>query len=192
MKIVLLLVVALIPIFPALLLNKLKTNGATLKDFQLEDRRGRKQATRRNRRSLPRWKGPKTDERINTMLAESIELLKELGVPISDSICPEVRLTSAHSYYGCCCVKGSRKYCTDYDFYIEMSGWVLCNTEKSIRNTLLHELIHTVPGGLRHTGNWKKWADYVSKKTEYTIQRCDGDQTEEDKESLGRFRKVTV
>ena len=68
-----------------------------------------------------RWRGPKTDERINRMFAECIALMRELNVPISDSIC------------------------------------------------------HTVPGGLRHTGPWRKWARYVSEKTGYDIQRCGGD-----------------
>ena len=137
-----------------------------------------------SRKKYPRWKGPKTDERINRMLAESIALLKVMGVPISDSIAPEVKLTSAHSYYGVCCPKGSRKYCTDYEYYIEISGFTLDNTERSLRNTLIHELIHTVPGGLTHTGEWKKWAKYVSEKTGYDIRRFDGDATEEDKERL--------
>ena len=35
-------------------------------------------------------------------------------------------------------------------------------------------------------GEWKKWADYVSGKTGYHIQRYDGDQTEEDKAHLRR------
>lgn len=138
------------------------------------------------RKKYPRWKGPKTDERINRMLAESIALMKELGVPISDSISPEVKLTSAHAYLGCCCPKGSLKDCTEYDYYIRISGFAINNTEKSLRNTLIHELIHTVPGGLCHTGEWKKWAEYVSEKTEYNIQRYAGDETEEDKAQLRR------
>lgn len=145
---------------------------------------------RGQRKKYPRWKGPKTDERINRMLAESIVLLKELGVPISDSVAPEVKLTSAHSYYGVCCPKGSRKYCTEYEYYIEISGFTLENTEKSLRNTLIHELIHTVPGGLTHVGAWKKWAKYVSEKTGYDIRRCDGDETEEDKERLRFYGKA--
>lgn len=138
------------------------------------------------RKKYPRWKGPKTDERISRMLAESIALMKELGVPISDSICPEVKLTSAHAYLGCCYPKGSLKDCTEYDYYIMIPGFTINNTERSLRNTLIHELIHTVPGGLSHKGEWKKWADYVSGKTGYHIQRYDGDQTEEDNAHLRR------
>lgn len=47
-----------------------------------------------------RWTGPRTDERINRMFAECIALMKELQVPISDSICPTVGLTGAHSTLG--------------------------------------------------------------------------------------------
>lgn len=134
---------------------------------------------KRTKRSY-KWDGPKTDARINLMLAESISLMKELGVPISDSICPEVRLAGSHWKYGWCCSKGSLKRYTEYDYYIEISGHTLQNTEKSLRNTLIHELIHTVPDGMCHTGEWKKWAKYVSAKTGYNIKRLDGDETEED------------
>ena len=127
-----------------------------------------------------RWKGPKTDARINRMLAECIALLKELGVPISESICPEVTLTGSHYNFGSCVPKGYIKHYNVYDFYIEISGYTLENSEKSLRNTLIHELLHTVPGGGRHTGAWKKWTDYVNRRTDYNIQRCDGDETKED------------
>lgn len=131
-----------------------------------------------------KWNGPKTDERINSMLAECIILLKDLGVPISNSICPSVRLTGSHCNYGRCCSKGSLKRYTEFDYYIEISGHTLGNTEKSLRNTLIHELIHTVPGGLCHTGEWRKWAKYVSEKTGYNIKYRDGDETYEDYQRL--------
>ena len=89
-------------------------------------------------------------------------------------------LTGTHCNYGRCCRKWSLKKYTEYDFYIEISGHTLQNTEKSLKNTLIHELIHTVPDGLCHTGEWKKWAKYVSEKTGYNIKRLDGDETEED------------
>lgn len=138
----------------------------------------------KRKRTYKPWKGPKTDERINKMLAECIELMRELDVPISENICPEVTLTGSRRNYGRCCGKGTLKKYTEYDFYIEISGHTLENTEKSLRNTLIHELLHTVPGGLCHTGEWKKWAKYVSAKTGYNIQRLDGDETQEDQERL--------
>jgi hypothetical protein len=74
-----------------------------------------------------------------------------------------------------------------YDYYIEISGHILQNTERSLRNTLIHELIHTVPEGLCHTGEWKRWAKFVSDKTGYEIQRIgSGDDSPEDIERLER------
>lgn len=145
-----------------------------------EDYEPKPQPKPRKKRTSYAWKGPKTDARINRMLAECIGLMRELGVPISDSICPEVILVGTHSYYGRCNPKGSLKRFTEFDYYIEISGHTLQNTEKSLRNTLIHELIHTVPDGLCHTGEWKKWAKYVSEKTGYNIQRLSCDETEED------------
>ena len=55
---------------------------------------------------------------------------------------------------------------------------------RSLRNTLIHELIHTVPGGLCHTGEWKKWAKLVSEKTGYNIQHYGGDETAKGEERL--------
>lgn len=73
--------------------------------------------TPRQKSTYKPWKGPKTDERINMMLAECSALMKELGVPISENICPEVTLTGSHCSYGRCCRKGSLKKYNEYDFY---------------------------------------------------------------------------
>lgn len=147
-------------------------------------RREQAERMREYRRCHPPYKGPKTDERINRMMAECIVLMKDLGVPIAESIAPEVRLKGFRAAYGRCCPKGSLKNYTEYDYYIEISGFARNNTERSLRNTLIHELLHTVPGGLCHTGEWKKWARYVSAKTGYNIHRFDGDDTEQDKKNI--------
>ena len=116
-------------------------------------------------------KNPKTDPRINKMLAECTALLKELNVPISSSVCPTVKLIGTRRTLGRCCKREGSKSHSEYEYYIEISRYTLNNPEKSIRNTLIHELLHTVPDGMCHTGEWKKWAKYVSQKTGHTIQR---------------------
>ena len=177
-KIVLLSVLALLLVLP-ILLDKQLFAGSSANHYpellRLQEKYGNR---------LSRWQGPGTDARINRMLAECIDLMNGLGVPISKDICPEVVLTGSRSHYGRCCAKGSRKKYDQYDYYIEISGHTLGNSEKSLRNTLIHELIHTVPGGLCHTGEWKKWASFVSEKTEYTIQHYDGDKTWKDQDRL--------
>ena len=168
LKILLLLFIVLICLFPIL----------------YDPKPSKPQPKSRQKRQSYAWKGPKTDERVNRMLAECIKLMKELDVPISDSICPEVRLIGSRSRFASCCPRGYSKKYTEYDFYIEMSGHILQNTEKSLRSVLIHELLHTMPEGYDHRGEWKKWAKYVSEKTGYNIKRCEGDETEED---LARF-----
>ena len=101
LKILLLLVIVLICLFPIL----------------YDPKPSKPQPKPRQKRQSYAWKGPKTDVRINRMLAECIELMKKLEVPISDSICPEVRLTGSHIYYGKCCLKGNLKIYTEYDYY---------------------------------------------------------------------------
>ena len=136
----------------------------------------RHNAPKTGQKPSARKKNPKTDASINQMLAECTALLKELNVPVSSSVCPTVKLIGTRRILGRCCAKGSRKKYTEYDYYIEISRYTLNNPEKSIRNTLIHELLHTVPDGMRHTGAWKKWAKYVSSKTGYTIQRLGGEE----------------
>jgi hypothetical protein len=121
---------------------------------------------------VPRHNAPKTDARINQMLAECTALLKELNVPVSSSVCPTVKLIGTRRTLGRCRLQKN----SEYNYYIEISRYTLNNPEKSIRNTLIHELLHTVPDGMRHTGAWKKWAKYVSSKTGYTIQRLGGEE----------------
>lgn len=136
----------------------------------------RHNAPKTGQKTVTKKKNVKTDARINQMLAECTALLKELNVPVSSSVCPTVKLIGTRRILGRCCAKGSRKKYTEYDYYIEISRYTLNNPEKSIRNTLIHELLHTVPDGMRHTGAWKKWAKYVSSKTGYTIQRLGGEE----------------
>ena len=39
-------------------------------------------------------------------------------------------------------------------------------------NTIMHELLHTVPGCFTHKGKWKLYADHINKKLpRYTIKR---------------------
>ena len=178
-KVIMLLILFLICIAPILLDGKLKVEEGITMYEELERIR------KRYKNNRPRYTGPRTDDRIDQMLMESILLLKGLGVPISESICPKVFLNGSHSYFGKCCPKGSKKKYSDYEFYIEISGYTLKNSEKSLRNTLIHELIHTVPGGLCHTGEWKKWAKFVSDKTDFHITRCGvEDETEKDLDNL--------
>ena len=157
LKILLLVIICPVPLLPLFLHERLKVD--------------KEDSGKRSRKTAPRRTVFKTDPGANCMLGESIETLTGLGVPISKSISPVVVLNRSHNILGKCCQRGCRENQTDYDFVIVISRFTLEESEHIIRNVFFHELIHTVPGGLCHTGQWKKWANYVSEKTGYRIQR---------------------
>lgn len=125
-----------------------------------------------------------THQDLNDMLQWGIQTLKKLNIPISESICPMVELAKTHTHYGQCCRRGNRRNKTQYDFLIRISAYTLGNTEKSLRNTILHELLHTIPGGHGHKGVWAKYASLVNHELGYHIQRIAGDKTDEDRANL--------
>ena len=121
------------------------------------------------------------------LLKECIETMKKDGVPISSSISP--RVTLSRSKKTDCQCRRNRSKDPQYDFTIALSKYMLSNTERSLRNTLYHELIHTVPAAQDHKSTWQKWAKYVSEKLGYDIQRnSNTDETPEDLENLREGR----
>ena len=118
------------------------------------------------------------------MLQWGITTLRQLNIPVSESICPVVQLAKAHSFFGQCCRKGCGTNKTTYDFLIRISIFTLGNSEKSIRNTILHELLHTCPGGHGHKGKWAEYAAIVNRALGYHIQRKGGDKTDSDTKNL--------
>lgn len=48
--------------------------------------------------------------------------------------------------------------------------------EKSLKNTIMHEFLHTAPGCLNHGKTWTKYAEIINKKYQYNIQRVSGDK----------------
>ena len=42
----------------------------------------------------------------------------------------------------------------------------------AVKNTIIHELLHTCPGSFKHTGRWKQYADKVNRLLpQYNIKR---------------------
>ena len=77
--------------------------------------------------------------------------------------------TRAKSRWGQCC---KNRYGT-YD--ITISNQLLEDNVDDIaaKNTIIHELLHTIKGGSGHTGEWKKAAEIINSTYDcYTIKRC--------------------
>lgn len=67
--------------------------------------------------------------------------------------------------------KGKIKVSKYNDHEITISKWVMELNEDIICNTIIHELIHCLPGCNNHGENFKKIAKYISSRTDYEIQR---------------------
>ena len=57
-------------------------------------------------------------------------------------------------------------------------------TLDDIINVLYHELLHTIPGGMSHTGEWKAWADVLNRRLNVNIQRVRNAFSEEEYDNL--------
>ncbi|MBQ9460398.1 MAG: SprT-like domain-containing protein [Clostridia bacterium] len=90
---------------------------------------------------------------------------KKAGVPISDNIDSHVIVnTRAKTRFGQCTFKNGH-------YTIELSSRLLNAPERSCRQTLAHELIHTCPGCGNHGDVFKKYADILNRRYGYTISR---------------------
>lgn len=115
-----------------------------------------------------------TETDLSSLMEKCSKRLIEIGIPVSDSICPEIRLINAHSIYGRCCYKGNKRNDTPYDNLIQISRHILGCSDSFIENVMIHELLHTCPEGHGHKGAWKEYAATVNEKLGTDIRRCAG------------------
>lgn len=127
-------------------------------------------------------------DQLNQWLREEREHLIALGIPVSGDICPEIHLSKATSWYGRC--RQNKVYQGNpYKFQISISVYHLADSERAIRNTLIHELLHTCPGCLNHGPKWKAYAALVQKQLGYHIIRAGGDKDKDSAIEQARQQK---
>ena len=64
--------------------------------------------------------------------------------------------------------------------------------EEYLKNTLMHELLHTCYGCMKHTGRWKKLAEQVNAAYGYDVKRTDSPDEEILPEALAGKPKYKV
>ena len=75
--------------------------------------------------------------------------------------------TRAKSRWGLCKKKGD-------SYEISISDSLLSDervSEKACKTTIIHEILHTCKDSMKHTGNWKKYAEIMNAKYGYDIKR---------------------
>lgn len=142
-----------------------------------------------------------THEQVEEMMVKAMKMLDEINVPYEKDICPMIDFPKARSFYGYCCSYGAipysfadrarKQYHRAFKMYIRISEYTLALSEKSIMNTIIHELLHTCPGCMNHGPKWQSWGDLVRRTYGYDIKRVGGDKGEEEHEAFQKAASVT-
>lgn len=101
----------------------------------------------------------------DVLLVRVLAEAKSLGIPVSREIDPHVAVnTRARTRFGRCIRRSGR-------FTIELSERMLEAPERSCRQTLAHEVLHTCPGCQNHQVRWKSYAARMNAAFGYAIGR---------------------
>lgn len=102
-------------------------------------------------------------QRLIRLVKESEQELRGIGLgdKIPSGVTYEVN-KRAKKRFGQCCNKRN----------INISSWLLeVGTDKDIKNTIIHEILHTFDDTSGHNYKWRYYADYVNARTDYDIDR---------------------
>lgn len=103
---------------------------------------------------------------LNKIAYECIDELNSIGIQHGKILRFEIN-TRAQKRWGQC-----RK--TPYGFTINISYRLLGDDVDimALKNTIMHEILHTCNGCLNHGSEWKRQADRVNRAYGYNIKRC--------------------
>lgn len=107
------------------------------------------------------------NENIKRLITDCLQELAALDIPVATSIF--FREAKGRTYYGTCYQGRRTKRYSDYDFVISVNRYL--TTEKAFKETIIHELLHTIDFKSGHKGKWKAYADYVNSRTDYNVTR---------------------
>ena len=103
------------------------------------------------------------NEKLIRLSKESIRELEEIG--LGKMIPKNLNFTinyRAKKRLGQCCEKQD----------INISSWLLeIGDDHDIKNTIIHEILHTFKDTIGHKAKWQYYARYVSNRTDYHITR---------------------
>ena len=96
--------------------------------------------------------------------------IEAVGLKIGNIVSVTVNSRAKSRWGRCTRVCGAYK--TAYK--IEISKALLDDNidDMALKDTIIHELLHTIEGGHTHTGAWKRAAELMNKTYGYNIKRC--------------------
>lgn len=103
------------------------------------------------------------NQKLQRLAKESEKELRDIG--LGKMLKDNIRYTinyRAKKRLGQCCNKKD----------INISSWLLeVATDHDIKNTIIHEIIHTFKDTIGHKAKWQYYANYVNSRTNYNITR---------------------
>lgn len=106
------------------------------------------------------------EHRLNRLMAEAISELKRVGIAPSKNISSISVNKRAKKRLGCCKYEKSGG---KVQYRLEISSMLEEKDDRTIKEVILHELLHTCPGCLNHGEKWKAMAALVNRTYGYSI-----------------------
>lgn len=114
------------------------------------------------------------EKRLEEVFRECIDEMNAIEIPFGKIT--EITVNyRAKSRWGQCCKKFD-VYGSVYTININCD---LCHpeaSEKGLKETIIHEILHTCPNCMCHTGEWKRLADLVNDCYGYNVKRCNSSE----------------
>ena len=109
-----------------------------------------------------------TQGEIDKLLARVIAQARAVKIPVSEHICPQVRLNRrARTRFGCC-IRQNGEYMIELSARLAEGG-----SENAVLQVLAHEALHTCYGCSNHGARWKGYARRMNAAYGYDISRTD-------------------
>lgn len=109
-----------------------------------------------------------TQRELDGLLARAIAQARAVKIPVSEYICPHVRLNRrARTRFGCC-VRRDGAYTIELSALLARQG-----SEEAILRVLCHEVLHTCYGCSNHGARWKSYAQRMNAAYGCRIRRTD-------------------
>ena len=118
----------------------------------------------------------KLNRKLQTVFTECIDEMNAIEIPFGRITEVTVNYRAKNRWGQCC-----RKFDVYGFVYTININCDLCHpeaSERGLKETIIHEILHTCPDCMCHTGEWKRFADLVNDCYGYNVKRAN---TSEDK-----------
>ena len=98
---------------------------------------------------------------------KALKDVKNAGIQIGNIVSWEIN-KRAKTRWGQC------KMNVDGTYSIQIAAVLLTDdriSEKAVLETMIHEILHTCKGGMKHSGTWKRYAEIMNRIYGYNIKR---------------------